>query len=81
MIEAPDKSKKKIVLQSEVNLTTMQSSTLLFGQRSLNTVSSSVNLSSFEVGMLLAFIPHPISLFPELFSISLNGSRVLGSHL
>ena len=59
----------------------MQSLTLLFGQRILFTVSSSVNLLIFEVGMLLAFIPHPISLFPELFSISLNGSGVLGSHL
>ena len=59
----------------------MQSLTLLFCQRSLNTVFSCVNLSSFEVDMLLAFIPHPISLFSELVSISLEGSGVLGSQL
>ena len=44
-------------------------------------MSSCVNLSSFEVDMLLAFIPHPISLFSELVSISLEGSGVLGSQL
>ena len=41
----------------------MYSLSLLFCQSSLNTMSSTVYLSSFEVFMLLAFIPHPISSF------------------
>ena len=47
----------------EFILTATYSLSLLFGQSSLNTVSSTMYLSSFEVCMWLEFIPHPISLF------------------
>ena len=62
----------------------MYSLSLLFCQTSLNTVSSTVHLSSFEVCLVLSFTPHPIFLFPVIcfelpvtrthFSISLEGS-------
>ena len=38
----------------------------LFCQSSLNTVSSTVNLSSFEVCVLLALIPYTIFFFPVI---------------
>ena len=59
MLKAPDKSRKKCTVLQNIKtiLNTMQPSTLLFCQSSSNTVSSTVYLLSFEVCMLLAFIP------------------------
>ena len=67
MFWAPDISLKKkcsAVQIIEFILTATYSLSLLFGLSSLNTVSSTMYLSSFEVCMMwLEFIPHSISLF------------------
>ena len=76
MFWAPDKSKKKkctAVWITEFSLTATYSLSLRFGQSSLNKVSSTAYLSSFEVCMLLEFIPHPISLFSVIcFELSIT---------
>ena len=68
MTKIEKKVEKKSVLQSETlyYITTMYSMSWLFWQSSLNTVPSTVYLSSFEVCALLALIPYPIFLFPVI---------------
>ena len=79
MLKAPDKSRKKCTVLQNIKtiLNTMQPSTLLFCQSSLNTVSSTVYLLSFEVCMLLAFIPQ--TYFP-IFGYLLWTSNNSNSH-
>ena len=66
MLLAPDKSKIEVHCSPKhwiyFNNPSTYSLSVVFGQSSLNTVSSTEYLSSFEVCLLLEFIPHPISL-------------------
>ena len=61
----PDKSIIS-VRQSETMKSFNNHVVFVFRQSNLNTVSSTVYQSSFELCMLLAFIPYPIFLFPVI---------------